>query len=126
MGITTSKSTKITASLFFLWGIITLFTAVLHFTTPATQSDSENIRSIIKGLIHITMILFSGIHMMIGYFLLKGKHWSHTLGFVTVILALCVHLLTLMGTGATRWLGFTLSIAIFISLIIGRKDIKKV
>lgn len=103
-----------------------MFLAVTKLTASGTSANPESLRGVVNQLTQIITIASAVLNISVGWFLVKMKRWSYMLGLVLVILALGLHGLALSQVGTTRWYGLALSAAIFILLIIGRKDYRKI
>ncbi len=102
-----------------------MIVTVTDLTVQGISIDSGNLRELVKQIIQVTNIVFAILSILVGWFLIKAKRWSYVLGLILVILTLAMHVQTLTQVGTTRWYGLALSSAIFILLIVGRRDFKK-
>ena len=120
-----SKPIQIAAFLFLAGGLLNLILAVTRLTVVNTSTDLEELRSTVYQIIQVITIGSSVLNILAGIFLMKLKRWAYILGFILVILALGLHIFAIIQVGTTKWYGLSLSIAILILLINGRKNFNK-
>lgn len=117
MNKTLSLPIKIAAFFFLIGGLFSLIVAIIKLAVYNPSVGPESLRNAINQLTQIVVIALAILNIFVGWFLIKVRRWSYTLGIVLAILTLGIHVFTLFQVWTTRWYGFALSVAILILLI---------
>lgn len=117
-----STPIKIVAFLFIASGLINIGLSIVNLTAPTIQIDSQGFQGFVSELVSYFGIGFGLLDILIGWSLIKLKHWAYIVGLMLTIITLGMHIFTLAELSTTKYISLASSLVILILLIIGRKN----
>jgi len=120
-----STAIQIAAFILLAGGLLSLMAALIKLTVLSTANAPADIRLTVEKITNMLTIVWSSLSVLSGWYLIKMKRWSYILGLVLMVIAIGGNIFVLSQVGTTSWLAFSLSVAILILLIVGKKDFKK-
>jgi len=120
-----STAIQIAAFILLAGGLLSLMAALIKLTVLSTANAPADIRLTVEKTTNMLTIVWSSLSVLSGWYLIKMKRWSYILGLVLMVIAIGGNIFVLSQVGTTSWLAFSLSVAILILLIVGKKDFKK-
>ncbi|MFA5855676.1 MAG: hypothetical protein WC846_05395 [Candidatus Gracilibacteria bacterium] len=96
-----------------------------NLTVETSASQVASMKDLVSQIVNVITKIGALLDFLVGWYLIKLKKWALILGYIMAGLTLAIHMMTLSQVGATGYYKLTISIAVLILLITGRKDFNK-